>query len=360
MGSLLARRVETKPNPAARLIITAGFISLVAYLLTMLVPDVPLPYRDQMTEAARIMTLAQSAVQKHCLQEGIPIDAEIDPNRTGLIGPEIDRLTTTIGHPAAKRTTTNPEFAALLVHLMYQSGVAPGDRVAIGSSGSFPALMIAALAAAEAMSVTPVSILSLGASGYGATRPEFHLLKISELLLREGIIGTRPVAASLGGDRDRGREYPQELRESLLEEIREAGMTLLEESSLRRNVEARMAVYGAGSTPISAYINAGGSYANLGTSNLALKLKPGLNRAVDLPPEDERGVLFEMAAQGIPTIHLLFIEGLARQYNLPWDPRPLPAPGEWSPPITANRRSPWFWTIAALHFALLLILGVRH
>jgi hypothetical protein len=35
-----------------------------------------------------------------------------------------------------------------------------------------------------------------------------------------------------------------------------------------------------------------------------------------------------MAAERIPVIHLLNVKGLCERYGLPWDPRPLPAPGE--------------------------------
>ena len=34
-----------------------------------------------------------------------------------------------------------------------------------------------------------------------------------------------------------------------------------------------------------------------------------------------------MAAAGVPVIHLLNVKGLCERYGLPWDPRPLPAPG---------------------------------
>ncbi len=79
---------------------------------------------------------------------------------------------------------------------------------------------------------------------------------------------------------------------------------------------------------VTAFINIGGSYANLGTSALVLKVKPGLNRRLTLPSPAERGVLFEMIDRKVPVIHLLFIKGLALKYGLPWDPFPLPKAGE--------------------------------
>ena len=35
-----------------------------------------------------------------------------------------------------------------------------------------------------------------------------------------------------------------------------------------------------------------------------------------------------MASRGVPVIHLLNIKGLAAAHGLPWDPSPLPQPGE--------------------------------
>ena len=78
---------------------------------------------------------------------------------------------------------------------------------------------------------------------------------------------------------------------------------------------------------LSAFVNTGGSYANMGTSSDVLKLRPGVNIGVSLPPEDERGVIFEMDFLDIPVIHLLYIKGLALKYGLPWDPIPLPNAG---------------------------------
>ena len=59
--------------------------------------------------------------------------------------------------------------------------------------------------AVEAKGALPVTILSLGASSYGATRPEFHLLDLHLLLLAAGVFRTpavtiaRQVVKSAGG-----------------------------------------------------------------------------------------------------------------------------------------------------------------
>jgi poly-gamma-glutamate system protein len=220
-------------------------------------------------------------------------------------------------------------MAGLIVHLLHQAGVVAGDTIAVGSSASFPALMIATLAAAQAMEVYPVVILSLSASSYGGTKVDFNLLSIYQLLLREGVFTIQPTAISLGGEKDIGQDVKPDIKERLLQQIQRSGISLIYEPDLQKNVAARMKIYldNSSASRIAAFINIGGNYANLGTSALVLDIKPGLNRDVSLPAKSERGVLFEMAAQDIPCIHLLFIKGLAMKYGLPWDPIPLPEPG---------------------------------
>jgi poly-gamma-glutamate system protein len=309
-----------------------------------------------MRQAAVRMQRATAAVADYGERAGISIDPSLDPNGTGLIGPELTPLFTTLGQLEAKRTTTNPDLAGLLVDLLRRAGVSSGDTIAVGCSASFPALMIATLAAAEVIGVHPVMILSLGASAYGATRPEFNLLDISQLLIREAIVATPPAAVSLGGEDDVGAEFDPVLRERLMRQIRISGIDVLEEADLRRNVARRMAIYGRP----AAFVNIGGADANLGSSALVLNVRPGLNTELALPPPEQRGVLFEMAAAAVPVIHLLHIRGLALRYGLPWDPVPLPEPGTTLLREDAGERGVRFWLITAAYFISLgLILAVR-
>jgi poly-gamma-glutamate system protein len=313
-----------------RHVTVAGAVSLAVFVVAQIfIPKRPLPYTDQMLNAARLMERAIAIVGNSHNKAGIEIDETTDPNHTGLVGPENSELATTLGHLEAKRTTTNPNMASLIVHLLHQADVAAGDTIAVGSSASFPALMIATLAAAQAMGVYPVVILSLGASSYGGTNVDFNLLSIYQLLLHEGVLATQPAAISLGSDKDIGQDFKPDIKERLLKQIQSSGIPFIYEPDLQKNVAARMKIYQGNSSAdgISAFVNIGGNYADLGTSELVLEVKPGLNRNISLPAKSERGVLFEMAAQDVPCIHLLFIKGLAMKYGLPWDPIPLPKPG---------------------------------
>ena len=275
-----------------------------------------------------MMQQAMAVIREDFLARGGRFDDTIDPNHTGLIGEEYTGLTTTVGSADAKRTTTNPNMAALVVRLMHEAGVRSGDTIAVGCSGSFPALLVATLAAAKALEVTPILIVSAGSSSFGATRPGQTLLDLLEVLRQQTDIGVPAAAVSLGGSHDVGKDLDPETRNLLLERMRAARMTVLNEPDLAANVHQRMQIY-AGSSPgrrIAAFVNIGGSYADMGTSPLILDLESGVNTEIRIPPEEStHGVVFAMAKRHIPIIHLLHIKGLVLKYGLPWDPVPLPA-----------------------------------
>jgi len=354
-----AHILQNQNQRLSRTIITAGVVSLAAYVMVQIFsPERPLPYSDKMIHAAQIMEKAVTIIGDYCDTSGIKIDKTIDPNRTGLIGPEYSGLMTTIGHLEAKRTTTNPDIAALIVHLLDRAGVTAGDTVAVGGSASFPALMVASLAAAKAMEIYPVVIISLGASSYGATNTEFNLLDIYKLLLNEGVFTVQPAAVSLGGEKDIGKNFEPDIKERLIRQIQLSGIPFIYESNLRKNVLMRMKIYEGNSSEgrISAFINIGGSDANFGISQLALKLKPGLNKKMSIPSKEERGVLFEMAARDIQVIHLLYIKGLALEYGLAWDLIPLPKPGETKLHDTQSHNNIEFLLISIIYFLGLFML----
>ena len=346
---------QPRPTRTAR-IITAGILSLLAFAALQFLPSGVIPRNaDAMARAGLIMEQAIQAIREARERSGHPFDLSADPNRTGLIGPESSPLVSTLGELEAKRTSTNPNMAGFIVYLLDRAGVKPGDSIALGSSGSFPALLVASLAAAKAMDVHPVTILSLGASSYGASDPEFTILDIYQILESRGICPGPPAAVSLGGENDCGSDFEPEIRIRLREKIQAAGLPYLEQSGLAQNVAERRRIYDhATSGKIAVFVNSGGGYANLGTSNLVLEVKPGLSKNFILPPAEERGMLFEMAAHRIPVIHLLFLKGLVAQAGLPWDPIPLPKPGIVHPPEAA--RTGGFWAVAGIYFGLMALL----
>jgi poly-gamma-glutamate system protein len=315
-----------------------------------------------MVEAAREMRRGLDLTAAHCRNASIPVDASLDPNGTCLIGPSYTPLFTTLGQLEAKRTVLDPDVAGVLAHLLERAGVGSGDRVAVGASGSFPGLLIATLAAVSALEASPVTILSLGASSYGATRPGFHLLDLYGVLQEGGLVSGSPAAVSLGGADDVGREFPEELALRLQAEVRESGAFFLDDPDLASNVDHRMEIY---QSP-KVFVNIGGSDANIGTDPVILQIPPGLVDPRDLPGEREipppprRGVLLEMAARGVPVIHLLHVRGLTQAYGLPWDPIPLPDPAT-TPLKREDSAEGWsFWLLTAAFLGTLAGIFLVH
>jgi poly-gamma-glutamate system protein len=343
---------------AVRFIYPAALLSLAYVLIVLLAPWPDASLRKEMAEASRLMEEAAAMIRECRHERGVPVDSSTDVNRTGLVGIETSPLTTSLGHLGAKRTTTNPNMAGLVVLLLEEVGVRRGDVVAVGASSSFPGSIVATLAAMRAMGVEPLLISSLGASQWGANDPAFDWLAVEDCLLRKTDLPARPLALALGGDEDVGRDMSPETVGLLRARVLETGIPFIEEPELEANVGIRMRIYrnGAGRRPIQAFVNVGGSFANMGTNSEVLKLRPGVAGEVFIPPPEERGVIQAMAAERVPVIHLLNIRGLCERYGLPWDPKPLPRPGEGEIYRIAATKETWFLVLSAAYFAGLALI----
>jgi poly-gamma-glutamate system protein len=226
----------------------------------------------------------------------------------------------------AKRTTADPDMAALVVQMLTEAGVRSGDTVGAGFSGSFPALDLAVLAACEAMEVRCVYIASVGASTYGANQPEMTLPDMVCRLYRDGLLQTAPALVTPGGEDDCGLDMNQELLTAILERIRGCGVEVMEEPDFAANLERRMALYEQ-EGPITCFIGVGG---NLSTSGLGESqvdwgvIQPNTIQSVD----EQSGLLQRYNALGMPVIHLLNIKRLVADYQLPYDPQRKSVPGE--------------------------------
>jgi len=343
---------------------TILILCVLSFLFFILARYIPLKkgetVKGEMLKAAEIMQEALKAINICREKKGIVLDKRNDINQTGLIGVEFSSITTSLGSLEAKRTTTNPNFAALIIFLLKQAGIERGDTIAVGASSSFPALIVAALSASKAMGLKPLMICSLGASNWGANLPDFHWLDMQNCLQKCGIFNTPLIAVSLGGEKDTGMDMTPEGRSFLLKEVEKSGIFFLHEPDLMDNVQERIHIYEkeGGKKKIKAFINIGGSWSNMGTSPEILKLKPGLNIIRSVPPSEKRGVIHEMTLREIPVIHLLYINGLVRHYQLPWDPASLPQPGEGKIYLLAGERQQSFFILAGVYFILIILVFI--
>lgn len=306
----------------------------------------PVPEHDIMLAASQRTAQAYEAVRTQRLSL-LPVDAEDDPNATGLIGPMFTGITTTQGQLEAKRTTTNPNSGALLVHLLLEAGVSPGDTIAVNLSGSFPAVNIALFCAMEELDVTGIVFSSVGASTYGATLPELTYPDMELLLWKQGIITQRSAYISMGGQHDLGSDMDPSLVSSIQARLSHAGYSILTFEDLRENLDFRFQYYNA--APISCFVNIGGNLLSFGGSSLMTRLDGGI--LTHLPTgETGDGLVQRFLRQGTPVINLLGMKDIYSSSGLPIDPVPLPLRGEGDlyEKVTYNRPAAALFLVVAI------------
>jgi poly-gamma-glutamate system protein len=296
------------------------------------------PDFDEKLRAAQVMERGLDVIRTHRTRGNLPpIDVDLDPTGSGMIGLASSITTTNSGSLAAKRTTVNPNWAAVLVDLLHAAGVERGDLVAVGVSGSFPALNLAAFVALETIGADSVIIGSAGASSFGANIPEFGWLDMEQVLADSGIFASRTIAASLGGTRDRALGMDRAGRRRLRQSIDDHGIRFIDVRQEIASIEERMRVYQerAGGRRFAAYINAGGALVSLGPKSVKRLYEPGVNRRPHPRGIGVDSVTMRFLTQGTPVINLSKVIPLAELYGLPIEPTALPAVGDG--PVFAHR-----------------------
>ncbi|HZO09898.1 MAG TPA: poly-gamma-glutamate system protein [Myxococcota bacterium] len=313
------------------------------------------PHYEEKIEAARLMQRAMEAIQNHRVRKVGPIDLEADPTNSGMLGLSSSVTTTNTGSLEAKRTTLNPNWAAVVVELLSEAGVERGSTIAVGVSGSFPALNLAVFSAAEVLDLEAISIASVGASSWGANVPTLTWLDMERVLADAGILRTRSIAASLGGTRDRAIGMPKLGRKRLRQAIERAAVPYLATETDLDSIERRMALYReqADDRYIQAYVNVGGSLASIGPKTVKRLYQPGLNLRLDPHAVHVDSVMKRFLRDGVPVINLSKIVPLAELYGLPLEPIALPQPGEG---LVFERQEYNRWLVAGLLGLLLLSL----
>jgi len=328
--ALRTGRVYWRPAGASRrALVGIALLSVVALFVGETTRwSVPQADYDAKFEAAQRAQEAFEVIRRARLRRGPPIDPVSDPTESGLIGLQGSPVTTSAGSLSAKRTSANPNFAAVLVEYLQRIGVREDDTVAVGFSGSFPALNIAVLSALHALHLNGIAITSTGASNWGANIPGFLWPDMERLLAHEGLFNTVSVAASLGGVDDSAVGLSDAGRR-LLEEAAERNELLrLPEGTLEEAVDRRMALYeeAAAGRPIVAYINVGGGAVSMGGKRGKGVYGPGLNWPASKATVDS--VIGRFLDRGVPVVHLTQIESIAEEHGLPIAPATPPRPGE--------------------------------
>lgn len=338
----------------ALLLVLFGF-----FLVQSTTTNVKHSYYEEQVEAARLMAEASGVIKNARLELGIQINRELDPNETGLIGETLTTITSSVGNIEAKRTSTNPDFAALMVQLFHQAGLEAGDVVAIGASGSFPGLIVATLAACQVMELRPLLIYSVGASMYGANIPEFTFIEMLEALHKHNLLPYEILAVSLGGDNDRGEGMLfSESQEVMLNIANSANATFIFAQNNEASIQERLLLYlenNHGRSP-DCFVNIGGASPNHGNTNASLKFPNGLVTYLPIETKSpERGLIFEYLEQGIPVIHLLNIRDLALKSGIAIDPIPFSPIGSEGVYFEVRQNKWLIWGTVFLSLSVLVL-----
>ena len=296
-----------------RLLLLAAAMASLWYLAN---PSVLSPEEDLLWERVR-------AAQLHLSQwrqaNGNASNLQDDPWNCGLIGLEWSGLTTTLGELASKRTGCNPAWAVQFSRWFNELELKPGDHIAIYSSGSFPGLLLNAIAAAEAMQLEPLLIVSLGASTWGANHPDAPWPVLAAELRRNGYISKRADYYTLGGGAELGHGLAPEGETLLRAAAKDAGVELLSAASLRDMVALKSELLDEFQPKL--FINIGGSQANLGDEVEVLRLQTGL-----LPSGEAavagNGVIGYALRNEIPVIHMLNVKSISNRVGIPYDGPP--------------------------------------
>jgi poly-gamma-glutamate system protein len=207
--------------------------------------------------------------------------------------------------------------------MLTRAGAKEGEAVAIGFSGSFPALNLAAWTAAEALKLKVVAITGVTASTWGANIPGFTWLDMERVLFENGIISRRSVVASAGGLDDKAVRISNRGQKVIESTIKRNKMKALEAETFKENIDKRIAIYQSFSEGrrIAAYINVGGGTVSVGTKVGKKLYNPGLNLK-PLRPSMKKvdSVMTRFSQENIPLIHMVFIDRLAEKYGLPTSP----------------------------------------
>lgn len=314
-------------------------------------------YYEEKYRAAERMEAALEEVKSEKIRRGIEIDPSLDINETGIIGVEFNEITTTLGALESKRTSANPNFAAVLVDLLLEADLEEGDKVAMNLSSSFPALNIASIVACETLDLEPVIISSIGSSTWGGNNLDFTYLDMEDHLYKEGIIKHKSTAFSPGGAGDLGLDMDQEELEKIIARLKSSDRELILEEDLQENITKRMEIYYSHGEEINGFINIGGNILSFGNTEDSTRTPAGLIRDQDYKLSDKTGLVQEFYSRDIASIHLLNIKDLAHNYGLKVDPNTPFVLGEGD--IYYNYDYPYGLILALVGFSLIILVFYR-
>ncbi len=326
------KKIYWRPQKISSRVLFLIFLTSVVCYITVLRFDVKkkLPHFKDKIAAAKLAQNAFELVKEERLRKNIPIDSESDPGETGLIGTISSPVTTNSGYLPAKRTSVNPNFAAVVVQYLKSLGIKKDDVVAVGISGSFPAMNIAVYSAIETLGAKAIVVSSAGSSQWGANTPGFLWPDIENLLFSKKVFSIRADGVTLGGIDDKALGLSADGKKIMEDSITSNGYNFLKVKNYPDSLEKKMTLYRelAGDRPIKAYVNVGGGTTSVGTKLGKFKFHSGINKKLPIGTSGIDSVMTRLVQEGVPVIHLTKVDELSTRYGFPEQPKTMPKVGE--------------------------------
>ena len=340
----------------------------------------------QKLAAAELADDAFALTQRFFMSKGYLCKTMGDVSCTGLIGLSMTEITTDSGDLYAKRSSVNPNMAAIFVEWLSELDLKEGDTVAVQATGSYPALDIAMLAAIKTLKLKPLIIFSAGASQFGANRPGFTWPDIYHNLVEKGIFDYDILGITLGGSHDNGYGMTPGAILKLNDAIKRNGYKVINipyEDATNTSTTTRIKMYKEATDAydkIKAYINVGGNMASIGLKQPQIKSsdvdikdnkkpkKPSISNADEsiiklpsfptgvtksLPPEYKavNSVAVDFLKEEVPVINVRDINSsIIKKYGMVYNPSSVTPPGHGS--VFAQKK---YNTILA---AILLVIDI--
>lgn len=284
---------------------------------------------DEKLAAVNLMQKYLDTLQTEIRARGIEIDPINDPFQSGLIGQRLSSITSDRGLLSEKQAAINPNIAAIFVEELDRAKA--GDKIAVGITGSNPAVNLALYAAITALKLDPQIIVSLSSASYGANREELTWLDIEAILKEKGLLTFGAKYASIGGSEDLGIGLSDFGIQALREAMSRNNVPLIMGANLEENVALRMKAYEdllGDSGRYQLFVNVGGGLANVGSGPNARLIPEGINNKLAEKNFEQEGVMMKMAKMNVPVFHMRRILRWASKYDLSLSLDTKPVPGE--------------------------------
>jgi len=293
---------------------------------------------DKQIEASNLSKECLNKISLYNENRGMELN-EADTYNSYLLGTnKYNLITTTTGSVSSKRTSLNPNYAALFIKMFSEAGIKEGDEVAICISSSFPGLNISCLCACQVMNLKTCVMSSIGSSQLGANDPEFVFPEWVDYLYNLGLLNKRVDYVSYGGEYDTSegffdnskRESEKEKPDSeaiidIKNRLVISGHNFIEIEDFKENIETRMSLINNKLKNLKLFINIGGSVIGLGKDESSKYLyrgviKPNYLKSSKTYNTEYSGLMERYLVKGVTAISMLNMKGICTDYNMVYDP----------------------------------------